>query len=146
MRQTTDFIGHVGVEPALNGEQIGHLAHLRAAARGDGQPPFTSGWLASDDGRCLTVDGDERYGDAAEWLRYLIRCFLKPGGAQLDGMVVGCRRDTKELFTIQVRANRVSERPLRPYSTQPRTARRPPEPRRVPTAKVIDLAARRAQG
>ena len=70
---------------ALNGEQIGHLAALRAAGRGDGRPPFTSGWVPSDDGRCLTVDGDEKYGDPAKWLRHLIRCFVKPGGLRLKG-------------------------------------------------------------
>jgi hypothetical protein len=144
MAITTDFIGHVGIEPALNSEQIDHLAALRAAARGDGRPPFSSGWLASDDGRCLTVDGDEKYGDAAEWLRYLIRCFLKPGGVRLDGVVVGCRRDTKELFTIQVRDNRVTEKVLWPRPTQSREARRQPPPR-GPAAQVIDLATRRAR-
>ena len=103
--------------------------------------------MASDDGRCLTVEGDEKYGDPAEWLRYLIRHCLKPGGFVAEGMVVGCRRDTMEMSLIHVRANRVTERSLWPRTVPLRGTRwREPEPPRMPTAKVIDLAARRAQG
>jgi hypothetical protein len=145
MAITTDFIGHIGIEPALSGEQIGHLSALRAAGRGDGRPPSSSGWVASDDGRCLTLDGDDKYGDPAEWLRHLIKCFIKPGGLRADGVVVGCQRDTKELRCIQVSANRVSERDLWPRSAQPRVAARRPTSARTPTAQVIDLATRRAR-
>jgi hypothetical protein len=144
MGTTSDFIGHIGIEPALSDEQIGHLAALRAAGRGDGRPPYASGWVASKDGRCLTVEGDEKYGDPAEWLRYLIRCFVKPSGLRADGMVVGCRHDTRELFTIQVQGNRVTEKVLWPRPAQSREARRQP-PSRRPTAQVIDLATRRAR-
>jgi hypothetical protein len=144
MAITTDFIGHIGIEPALSGEQIGHLSALRAAARGDGRPPFTSGWVASADGRSLTVEGDDRYGDPAEWLRHLIKLFTKPSGLRADGMVVGCRRDTKELSSIHVAANRVSERALWPRAAQSREVRHQPPPRK-PAAQVIDLASRRAR-
>jgi hypothetical protein len=145
MATTTDFVGHIGIEPALSEEQIGHLAALRAAARGDGSPPFSSGWVASEDGRCLTVEGDDKYGDPAEWLRHLIKCFLKPGGLRADGMVVGCRRDTQQLVSIQVTGNRVSQRVLWPRPAQSRKTRPQPAPR-TPTAQVIDLATRRVQG
>ena len=95
-------------------------------------------WVACEDGRCLTVDGDEKYGDPAEWLRHLVKCFLKPRELRADGMVVGCRRDTKELFAIQVRANRVTEKVLwpRPSPGKPGDNRRHARP----TAQVIDLA------
>ncbi len=155
MAITTDFIGHIAVEPALGSDQLDYLTILREVTGGKGGPPLLSGWVASDDGRSLTVRGDDKYGDPAEWLRHLIKRYLKPGGLRADGMVVGCRRETRELFTIQVAANRVSERalwprsaqprPAQPRSAQPRQARRQPPPRR-PTATVIDLAARRAQG
>ena len=150
MAVTTDFIGQIGIEPALSDEQIGYLAALHAAGRGDGQPPYASGWVASEDGRCLTVEGDDKYGDPAEWLRYLIKCCIKPGGLRADGMVVGCRRDTMELFCIHVAANRVTVRGLWPRSAQSREAQPREAPRRAtpphrPTAKVIDLATRRAR-
>ena len=141
MAITTDFVGHVGIEPPLDSDQIDRLAALRA----EGQPRLPCGWVASEDGRCLTVDGDEKYGDPAEWLRHLIRCLVKPGGLRADGMVVGCRRDTKQLSAIQVTANRVNERVLWPRSPQARETRRQPAPSRTKTAQVIDLASRRAR-
>ncbi len=144
MAITTDFIGQIGIEPALSDEQIGHLAALHATGRGDGRPPYSSGWVASADGGCLTVRGEDQYGDPAEWLRHLIKCFVKPAGLRADGMVVGCRRATHELFSIHVADNRVSQKDLWPRTAQPRQARRQPPPRR-PAANVIDLAARRAR-
>ncbi len=145
MAITTDFIGHIGIEPALDSDQIERLAALRAAARDEGQPRPACGWVACEDGCCLTHDGDEKYGDPAGWLRYLVRSFLRPRELRATGMVVGCRRDTKELFAIQVGANRVTEKVLWPRSTQSRETRRKPLPSRTPTAQVIDLATRRAR-
>ena len=62
-------------------------------------------------------------------MTYLIDHFLKPGALAsrsaddrfagftfdhvLDGMVVGCRRDNKQLFAITVERNRVKEEILR---------------------------------
>ena len=145
MAITTDFIGHIGIEPALDSDQIERLAALGAAARDQGEPRFQCGWLACDGGCCLTHSGDEKYGDPAGWLRYLVRSSLKPRDLRADGMVVGCRRDTKELFCIHVTANRVSERDLWPRSAQPREAPRRAAPPPRPAAQVIDLAARRAR-
>jgi hypothetical protein len=144
MAITTDFVGQIDIEPALSSEQLGHLAHLHELGRGDGRPPHSSGWVASADGGCLTVKGGNQYGDPAEWLRHLIKCFIKPAGLRADGMVVGCRRGTRELFSIQVSANRVSQKELWPRSAQPREARRQPPPRRS-ASNVIDLATRRAR-
>ncbi len=144
MAITTDFIGQIRIEPPLGSDEIGYLAQLRATGRGGGRPPLSSGWVTSEDGRCLTVEGDDEHGDPADWLRFIIKSFIKPGGLRADGMVVGCRRDTEELFAIQVSGNRVSERVLWPRSAQSREARRQPPPH-MPTAKVIDLAAHRAR-
>ena len=63
-----------------------------------------------------------------EWLGYLIDHFLKPNAEAkghrgfeeftfdhvVSGMVVGCRRDTKELFAISVARNRVETTILNP--------------------------------
>jgi len=136
MAITTDFIGRIGIEPALSAEQIGDLTALREPTYGDLRP---SGWVASDDGRYLTLDGDNRYGNQAQWLRYVVKTFIKPAGLQADGMVVGCRRGTHDLVSLQVTDNRVTERTL--WSRQARAARRQPRP----PDNVIDLAARRAR-
>ena len=64
----------------------------------------------------------------AGWLRYLVRSFLKLRGQRADGMVVGSRHDTDELFAVQVRANRVTEKVLWPSSAQARETRPQPPP------------------
>ncbi len=77
-------------------------------------------------------------------------------------MVVGCRRDTKKLFAIEVKGNRVTERVLRPglsefgwheplayeqeidrWEASRRRRRVPPA---VETADVVDLGTRRGVG
>lgn len=93
-----------------------------------GQPNLWCDWEVCWEGDCLAWNGTEKSYSMVPWLRYLISHFLKPGGkAQgqpgfgdftfdhvVSGMVVGCRRDTKELFAVQVVDNRVQERILNP--------------------------------
>jgi hypothetical protein len=81
-------------------------------------------------GCCLAFDGNEKFYQPVAWMKYLIQHFLKPGAEasksgheqfsgftfdhRLDGLIIGCRRDNKELFAIEVSDNRVTERILRP--------------------------------
>jgi hypothetical protein len=209
MGYTTDFVGHVDIEPALNQDEIEYLfafSHSRRFDRPDGpyavpgnpmaaldderetvdvdtynriapgQPQLWCQWVPCLDGCCLSFNGHEKFYQPVDWMRYLINHFLKPGAAasrsglpafehftfdhRLDGMVVGCRRDNKELFAIQVKANRVTERILRPglpeyFGREPLAYERAIDTwegsrrrRRVPpsraTGDVVDLASRRA--
>ncbi len=93
-----------------------------------GQPNLWCDWQVCWEGDCLAWDGTEKSYSMVPWLRYLITHFLKPGGrAQgrrgfedftfdhvVSGTVVGCRRDTKELFAVRVVDNRVRESVLNP--------------------------------
>lgn len=88
----------------------------------------------------MAWNGTEKSDSMIEWLRYLIAHFLRPGAIAegqdgfevftfdhtLSGMVVGCRRDTKELFAVTVSDNRVRTRVLR--APDPRYADLPPLP------------------
>jgi hypothetical protein len=85
-------------------------------------------WTCCGTGCCLHWDGVEKPYAPQEWLRYLIDTFLRPGAALsddrdaqrlgltfdhvLDGMLVGQRRETGELFALVVRANVVRRRVL----------------------------------
>ena len=143
----------------------------------EGQPGYWCHWVPCWDGCCLAYNGNEKFYSPVPWLRYLIKHFLKPGAAAatkggeafagftfdhvLDGMVVGCRRDNKELYSINVSANRVSERTLRP--ADPRYVDFPPLPyeeaidrweessprrrrKRNQRAEVVELPVRRSSG
>jgi hypothetical protein len=95
-----------------------------------GQPGLWCDWVPCWDGCCLSHNGMEKFYQPTRWLRYLIEHFLRPGAAAsssgsahfagftfdhvLEGMVVGCRRDNKELYAIISCKNRVTERVLRP--------------------------------
>lgn len=95
----------------------------------EGQPSLWCDWVPCWEGSCLSYAGVEKFYGAATWLRYLIDHFLRPGAVAaqvgdarlagftfdhvLDGMVIGCRRDTRELFALIVRANAVHEDVLR---------------------------------
>lgn len=157
MGYTTDFIGHLDIEPALNAAEVAYLTAFSRTRRWDreggpyavptgeprewpptdlhrfhvpapGQPSLWCDWLPCEDGCCLVYSGNERFAAPVGWLRYLIEHFLKPGAAGrgeerlagfgfdhvLNGMVVGCRRDLKQLFSLVVRDNTVSEEVLHP--------------------------------
>jgi hypothetical protein len=92
------------------------------------QPSLWCGWQPDWDGDCLVHDGSEKCYGASAWLTYLIEHFLAPkahaaaGGLHwfegftfdhtLDGTVAACRRDTRELYLIEVERNIVRERDL----------------------------------
>jgi hypothetical protein len=138
-----------------------------------GQPQLWCQWVPCPDGCCLSFDGREKFYEPVRWMRYLIDHFLKPSAVAsasglpwfelftfdhvLNGTIVGCRRDTRELFMIVVRNNRVTTKVLRPGDPQPwerpalayeveidrrRSERRRRRVRREP-GQVIDLAERR---
>jgi hypothetical protein len=152
MGHTTDFLGHIDIEPALNQDEIGYLTAVRALRRFRWVPCWT--------GCCLSFDGSEKCHEPVVWLRYVIAHFLEPGASasrsglarfasftfdhRLDGMVVGCRRDTRELTAITVRANRVTTRTLR--APDSRHAGRPPSYAEQPHRERVERRRRRRDG
>lgn len=113
-----------------------------------GQPGLWCDWVPCWDGCCLAFNGAEKFYSPVAWLRYLIDHFLRPEAHAsasddplfqhftfdhvLDGTVVGCRRDNKELFAITVARNQVQEKTIRP--ADPRYVDYPP----LPYEEVID--------
>ncbi|WP_395658434.1 hypothetical protein [Nocardioides sp.] len=159
MGYTTDFIGHVDIEPHLNAGEIAYLEAFRHARHFDrggsaydvpgnplapdhegvpnerynalapGKPQLYCQWAICGSGCCLAYDGNEKFYQPVAWLRYLIDHLLAPGALaekerhhqlaeftfdhRLNGMIVGCRRDTRELFAITVTDNVVATEVLR---------------------------------
>lgn len=118
-----------------------------------GQPQLWCRWVPCWDGCCLALDGEEKIYQPTRWLDYLIQHFLVPGAEasrsglevfedftfdhRLDGLVVGCRRDNKELFAIRVEDNVITEEVLK--KADPRYLDYPP----LPYEEVIDRDRRR---
>jgi hypothetical protein len=119
-----------------------------------GQPQIWCRWVPCWDGCCLALDGEEKIYEPTRWLEYLIEHFLVPGAKasksglaifddftfdhRLDGLVVGCRRDNKQLYAIRVEDSAVREEILRP--ADPRYLDYPP----LPAEQVIDRDKRRS--
>jgi hypothetical protein len=162
MGYTTDFVGHIDIDPALNQDEIEYLTAFARSRHWDrpegpyvvpgnpyvderpgvdekrysrvspGKPQLYCQWVPCWDGCCLSFDGQEKFYEPVAWLRYLVTHFLRPGAKAsrsglpefehftfdhaVSGMVVGCRRDTKELFAISAHGDRVSTKVLRPGS------------------------------
>ena len=100
-------------------------------------PRGWSNWAVCFEGCCLSYDGGDKANHMVPWLKFLMATFLVPGaraeGANgltcdhvLTGMVVGSRRDTRELYSITVRENHVDVELLWPgrpeWSDYPRLA------------------------
>ena len=97
-------------------EHDGVIRELQAGA-----PRGWSNWTACPQGCCLSYDGGDKANHMVPWLKYLMATFLVPGAAAqgrpglegftcdhvLNGMVVGSRRDNRELYSITVRENEV---------------------------------------
>ena len=109
MGYTTDFIGHIDINPSLNDDEVRYLlgfAHTRHFRREEGQyavpgnpiaedgegieidryntvhprqPSFWCDWQPCWDGCCITWSGAEKFYNAVPWLEYVIEHFLRPG-------------------------------------------------------------------
>ena len=135
------FVNRISGSPFLQ-ESIGNL---RVADEDDevlrrlmtGAPRGWSNWTVCPQGCCLSYDGGDKANHMAPWLKFLMATFLAPGAAAegihgitcdhvLTGMVVGSRRDTRELYSITVRDNGVEVELLWPgnprWSDYPRLA------------------------
>lgn len=102
-----------------------------------GAPRGWSNWTVCPAGCCLSYDGGDKANHMVPWLKFLMATFLVAGAAAegiggmtcdhvLSGMVVGSRRDTRELYSITVRDNDVEVELLWPgnpkWSDYPRLA------------------------
>lgn len=95
-----------------------------------GMPGLWCPWTCCHEGCCLLWDQGEKPYAPDPWLRYLIDTFLRSGAALsadpaaralgltfdhvLNGMIVGERRETSELFALVVKGNVVRRRTLVP--------------------------------
>ena len=117
----------VAEHPADN-DRIGDVDTYNRVAQG--MPGLWCPWTCCDEGCCLHWDGGEKPYAPQQWLTYLIDTFLRPDAELADdpsaraigltfdhvlnGMIVGERRETTELFALVVRNNKVRRRTLVP--------------------------------
>lgn len=115
----------VAVHPADDDQICSTDTYNRPASQ---MPGLWCPWTCCNEGCCLRWDGDEKPYAPDRWLSYLIDTFLRPGAALADepaarrlgltfdhvlnGILVGERQETSELFALEVRDNAVARRTL----------------------------------
>jgi hypothetical protein len=79
-------------------------------------PRGWSNWTACPQGCCLSYDGGDKANHMVPWLEFLMATLLvgsrtalggdaAAGARTVNGMVIGSRRDNRELYSITVRNN-----------------------------------------
>lgn len=122
--------GDPGVRLAAHPDdnECGDVADYNRAA--PGMPGLWCPWTVCKEGCCLHWDGVEKPYDAQRWLEYVIGTFLAAGAVVagtdlatthglscdhlLDGVIVGQRHETGELFALDVTNCEVVRRTLVP--------------------------------
>jgi hypothetical protein len=121
----------IAAHPADDEPVEGDVATSNRPARG--APGLWCPWTACERGHCLHWDGAEKPYQGEGWLRWLIDVLLRPNAHvadtswarergltcdhRLDGMLVGERQETVELFALEVAGNDVTRRLLLPGET-----------------------------
>ena len=149
MGYTTGFAGRVEIVPPLNAEEVAYLnkfSETRRMARSkgpyfvdgtgefgqgrdsdiedhnhppQGQPGLWCKWVPTDDGMYIKWSGAEKFYDSAEWMKYLIEHFIKPGalaigkvpaikgGHIVNGTIDAQGEDSSDVWKLIVKDNAV---------------------------------------
>ena len=67
-----------------------------------GQPGLWCKWEPTDDGNQIEWNGAEKFYDYIEWIEYLIKHFLVPGGYVLNGDVMWQGEEIGDVGMIQI--------------------------------------------
>ena len=105
---TTNFSGQFDLDKPL---LLKHFNKLRELAekdhRGTDVPGFYCQWTPTEDGTAIVWDGNEKFYNYEEWLRYIIKNFLKPWGYVLNGDVRWNGESSDDLGVLRVKDNEV---------------------------------------
>jgi hypothetical protein len=71
------------------------------------QPGLWCQWVPTHDGMGIVWDGNEKFYEYVEWLKYIIKNFLAPKGYVLNGEVEWRGEDWGDVGTIMVKQNEV---------------------------------------
>lgn len=84
------------------------------------QPGLWCQWKPSMDGSMLMWDGNEKFYNYVEWLKYII-AYLKPKGYKVNGSVKWYGEDREDIGIIDTKDNVVTTREGRFYYDEPLT-------------------------
>lgn len=115
MGYTTEFSGSVSISPPLNQAEIDFLNKFSESRRLN-----TCQWVPTDDGTELVWDGNEKFYESEEWMKYIIQHFLKPNCVAkntlpflqanhvVNGVIHACGEEKGDVWDLNVTNNVVS--------------------------------------
>lgn len=112
MGYTTDFEGKFEFDKVLDIETkniLDKIAEDRHDEHGTDMkgPGVWCQWIPTEDGKGLEWDGNEKFYDYINWLKYLIKEVIKPRGFVLNGEVTWSGEENGDFGKIVVKDNKV---------------------------------------
>lgn len=109
MGYNTYFSGEMNIEPPLTLEEL-NIINTFSAARHDGKdfPGIWCQWVASNDGKCIEWDTNEKFYEAKKWLEYLIKNYLSSKICNGDIYADGDAAD--DHWLLEIRDNVVTQK------------------------------------
>lgn len=71
------------------------------------QPSLWCQWVPTIGGNYLVWDGNEKFYEYVDWLKYIIKSFLNPNDITLTGVITWGGEDRNDIGTIIVEENKV---------------------------------------
>jgi len=118
MGYTTEFSGHVAIQPEMSAALAAEIrefadmdsGHRPGHPRVGGMPDGYCQWTVPDGKSVLKWDGNEKFYDSVEWMRYLIEAFIKPAGLVANGEIDASGEDSGDVWKLVVVDNVVTKR------------------------------------
>ena len=108
MGYNTDFEGSFEFDEELDLETFNRLKALNENDHREGNTPGIWCQWASEDGKSLKWDGNEKFYNYVEWLQYIIDNIVKPKGYVLNGSVEWTGEERGDYGLIEVKDNVVT--------------------------------------
>lgn len=118
MGYTTEFRGHITIQPALSLADYQYLLDLSENDQREKGPWQIPGkaeaghnycqWTPSKDGTLLAWDGNEKFYHSSEWMQYIVESYLAPKGYVCNGEIEAQGEDMSDRWLLRVKDSRVS--------------------------------------
>lgn len=114
MGYNTEFDGRIELTPPLTAEQVATIQTFSETRHGgdiDRHPGMPAIWCdltASEDGRSIVWNGNEKSYNIPEWMDYLVKTYLRPWGVTANGVLDAYGESRGDVWHLKVENNKVT--------------------------------------
>lgn len=117
IREAVDLPIGDEAEYFVNGsEQQGDKTILSYNNPPKNQPGLWCQWIPTEDGEGIEWDGNEKFYDYIEWIKYLNENFLKPWGIVISGIVSWQGEEAGDIGVIITKDGEIRVKEINPFS------------------------------